>query len=136
MLDTPGSMGGENGRARSRDVRPDIGRRLRNSVAGPASPLGTRDRGGRGGPSSAAPGQSLPQPLQIHRAERAVVEAVPGASALAPNHAAVVGAHRPSEANIAQRSQYLAQVQATTCRDRKSTRLNSSHITISYAVFC
>src|SRR5437773_9565622 len=24
----------------------------------------------------------------------------------------------------------------TSCRDRKSTRLNSSHITISYAVFC
>src|SRR5437773_2851234 len=24
----------------------------------------------------------------------------------------------------------------TPCRDRKSTRLNSSHITISYAVFC
>src|SRR5437667_6839802 len=28
-------------------------------------------------------------------------------------------------------------VQTTNCRvDRKSTRLNSSHITISYAVFC
>src|SRR5471032_3439208 len=26
--------------------------------------------------------------------------------------------------------------QAVCCRDRKSTRLNSSHITISYAVFC
>src|SRR5437773_5268136 len=26
--------------------------------------------------------------------------------------------------------------QLRTCRDRKSTRLNSSHITISYAVFC
>src|SRR5438034_5578052 len=27
-------------------------------------------------------------------------------------------------------------VQATGCRDRKSTRLNSSHTVISYAVFC
>src|SRR3989442_6511145 len=25
---------------------------------------------------------------------------------------------------------------ATCCRDRKSTRLNSSHVRISYAVFC
>src|SRR5437868_14013840 len=25
---------------------------------------------------------------------------------------------------------------ATSCRDRKSTRLNSSHVSISYAVFC
>src|SRR5438445_9038551 len=25
---------------------------------------------------------------------------------------------------------------STTCRDRKSTRLNSSHANISYAVFC
>ena len=25
---------------------------------------------------------------------------------------------------------------STSCPDRKSTRLNSSHITISYAVFC
>src|SRR5256885_9289418 len=25
---------------------------------------------------------------------------------------------------------------AMTCRDRKSTRLNSSHLVISYAVFC
>src|SRR5699024_12480338 len=28
------------------------------------------------------------------------------------------------------------QVVATTCPDRKSTRLNSSHVSISYAVFC
>src|SRR5208283_6021360 len=27
-------------------------------------------------------------------------------------------------------------LRASPCRDRKSTRLNSSHITISYAVFC
>src|SRR6266540_7341056 len=29
-----------------------------------------------------------------------------------------------------------ARPEAVTTRDRKSTRLNSSHITISYAVFC
>src|SRR3989442_9080764 len=30
----------------------------------------------------------------------------------------------------------LAQVRVHTQRDRKSTRLNSSHVRISYAVFC
>src|SRR5207253_9461359 len=27
-------------------------------------------------------------------------------------------------------------IKLTSCRDRKSTRLNSSHVAISYAVFC
>src|SRR5437773_8759478 len=31
---------------------------------------------------------------------------------------------------------YLTEVEARDLLDRKSTRLNSSHITISYAVFC
>src|SRR5256885_10803587 len=30
----------------------------------------------------------------------------------------------------------VAQVEAQTGKDRKSTRLNSSHLVISYAVFC
>src|SRR5437899_9966215 len=29
-----------------------------------------------------------------------------------------------------------AEISASPCRDRKSTRLNSSHLGISYAVFC
>src|SRR5437667_12597197 len=32
--------------------------------------------------------------------------------------------------------EYLRLSDFTTSKDRKSTRLNSSHITISYAVFC
>src|SRR5207249_11160076 len=32
--------------------------------------------------------------------------------------------------------QQLTQLAATVVRDRKSTRLNSSHVSISYAVFC
>src|SRR5438132_10386597 len=32
--------------------------------------------------------------------------------------------------------QYTRQVRVQTCTDRKSTRLNSSHTVISYAVFC
>src|SRR5437868_11624328 len=31
---------------------------------------------------------------------------------------------------------FAAAVMAATSRDRKSTRLNSSHVSISYAVFC
>src|SRR5256885_12769047 len=30
----------------------------------------------------------------------------------------------------------VIQIGSTTCGDRKSTRLNSSHLVISYAVFC
>src|SRR5436309_12652453 len=32
--------------------------------------------------------------------------------------------------------QAKAQLRGFACRDRKSTRLNSSHVKISYAVFC
>src|SRR5207248_11248779 len=38
--------------------------------------------------------------------------------------------------HICGREAALDVTQITTCRDRKSTRLNSSHRTISYAVFC
>src|SRR5256885_6528120 len=34
------------------------------------------------------------------------------------------------------REKYVACVQGAAERDRKSTRLNSSHLVISYAVFC
>src|SRR2546426_9082687 len=34
------------------------------------------------------------------------------------------------------RSRYVAADQVPVLRDRKSTRLNSSHLVISYAVFC
>src|SRR6266446_9057185 len=41
------------------------------------------------------------------------------------------------EARIAQYGDYLSKVQIiAVLRDRKSTRLNSSHLVISYAVFC
>src|SRR5256885_8267191 len=30
----------------------------------------------------------------------------------------------------------MARIEIAICRDRKSTRLNSSHLVISYAVFC
>src|SRR3712207_8273777 len=37
---------------------------------------------------------------------------------------------------VARRHIDLALVSSAVCRDRKSTRLNSSHANISYAVFC
>src|SRR3712207_7393113 len=46
--------------------------------------------------------------------------------------AVVVGRHRT---RVAERAEVLRRVEAE-CRDRKSTRLNSSHANISYAVFC
>src|SRR5260370_6479856 len=84
-------------------------------MGGPAFSLRPQRGAARAAPPPAAPGQSLPQPLEIHRAKRPVVQSIPGAPALAPDHAPVVGAHRPGEANIAQRSEHLAQVHAATC---------------------
>src|SRR2546426_9216396 len=37
---------------------------------------------------------------------------------------------------ICETGDFLAKDRALTARDRKSTRLNSSHLVISYAVFC
>src|SRR5437773_12563750 len=45
--------------------------------------------------------------------------------------------HRgPGGRRLAPRRSHRADQLRGLCRDRKSTRLNSSHITISYAVFC
>src|SRR5436309_9246859 len=41
-----------------------------------------------------------------------------------------------TEYNISDRPQYVATVCRPAGGDRKSTRLNSSHVKISYAVFC
>src|SRR2546426_8401667 len=43
----------------------------------------------------------------------------------------------PNQANIELLTRVADGLRATgRCRDRKSTRLNSSHLVISYAVFC
>src|SRR5207253_9906179 len=49
-----------------------------------------------------------------------------------PHQPAVRGPRRPP----VRRSRRLAVVHQQRLRDRKSTRLNSSHVAISYAVFC
>src|SRR5690625_5539985 len=43
---------------------------------------------------------------------------------------------RDIEAQKQQYIDYLEQFQELNIKDRKSTRLNSSHVAISYAVFC
>src|SRR5260221_1814418 len=53
-----------------------------------------------------------------------------------PKHHAVVLGRSVFDGEV-----YIAELmdtgpQISTCRDRKSTRLNSSHTVISYAVFC
>src|SRR5437773_9745587 len=50
----------------------------------------------------------------------------------------VLGGHRPLVQRAHEAGANLLAIvgDAITARDRKSTRLNSSHITISYAVFC
>src|SRR5690349_23705931 len=42
----------------------------------------------------------------------------------------------PTAAASSQRRDKTSTCQPMTCSDRKSTRLNSSHVEISYAVFC
>src|SRR5690625_5826379 len=46
------------------------------------------------------------------------------------------GPHRFAAASAAFRAQAATAVVDDEVRDRKSTRLNSSHVAISYAVFC
>src|SRR5439155_26088144 len=47
-----------------------------------------------------------------------------------------IGAAWPDPRFVGARHVALADPTAQTKRDRKSTRLNSSHVAISYAVFC
>src|SRR5688500_19728613 len=47
-----------------------------------------------------------------------------------PGHARHIAEAHPRAARRLDRAMY------STCQDRKSTRLNSSHLVISYAVFC
>src|SRR5256885_11579389 len=47
-----------------------------------------------------------------------------------------VGNGNTSNLNTYHTNRFLAACAAAKARDRKSTRLNSSHLVISYAVFC
>src|SRR5437667_4165286 len=62
----------------------------------------------------------------------------PPRSIQSPTRAPALARPRSSTcaARLRQRGQPRARRRAAHVEDRKSTRLNSSHITISYAVFC
>src|SRR5438445_7375137 len=53
-----------------------------------------------------------------------------------PIYLAVIGTVRRIESAAARVEPYFSALEAALRRDRKSTRLNSSHANISYAVFC
>src|SRR3712207_9004503 len=67
---------------------------------------------------------SLHDPLPISRARRAPPGAAPG------------GRPRSGWRSRSRGRRRRSRPRAPRCRDRKSTRLNSSHANISYAVFC
>src|SRR3712207_7710904 len=54
----------------------------------------------------------------------------------AHDRAPVGGAHRPDPTGVPLGSPLMSSSARAPARDRKSTRLNSSHANISYAVFC
>src|SRR5690625_6087130 len=68
-----------------------------------------------------------------HHLQYCVVSSVVSAScndaSVASSHEAKASASRPSSTTV-------AKALAAAAQDRKSTRLNSSHVAISYAVFC
>src|SRR5690349_22911147 len=70
------------------------------------------------------PGHTTPIPVEVPLAEARTLHTMLG-DVLAEHEppADERAAHEPTEPSI-------------VCRDRKSTRLNSSHVEISYAVFC
>src|SRR5258708_2604648 len=54
-----------------------------------------------------SPPESLPESLEIRRAERAVIQSVARPPALAPDHPPVVWAHRTGDPRVAQCSQHV-----------------------------
>src|SRR2546423_13466398 len=59
---------------------------------------------------------SLPQPVQIHRTQSAVVEAVAGLTVFAPDHAAMIRANRPVESSLVQGREHGTHVDVTVLR--------------------
>src|SRR6266571_8381014 len=74
-------------------------------------------------------------PFEIYRALR-VVNPSPYMYFLKLNDLAVVGSSPEMLLKVQGREAFYRPIAGTRPRDRKSTRLNSSHMSISYAVFC
>src|SRR5207253_10279167 len=52
------------------------------------------------------------------------------------NDLAALNDHTPHDERYSRLGEYTVIIQGLLASDRKSTRLNSSHVAISYAVFC
>src|SRR5882724_2803116 len=61
-------------------------------------------------------GDSLPQSAQIHRTQRAIVEAVAGLTRFAPDHASMIRADRTAEARLVERCENGAHVDISVIR--------------------
>src|SRR5690625_5311339 len=135
-------MDGDAGRRRGPAARSPTGRADRSCAPG-ASPPTTGFRGHtvtEPSPGEAeaslekltAPRDGLVPVIDRIQTLRAWCEA----AASAPEEPVAVDAERASSYRYTSRS-YLLQLRTGTAgTDRKSTRLNSSHVAISYAVFC
>src|SRR5439155_11055 len=62
------------------------------------------------------PADGFPQTLQVRHAERPIVQPVTRAAGFAPDHAAVVGAHRTRESDVSESGQDLEQIHAAAGR--------------------
>src|SRR6267142_5421924 len=129
---------------------PKTAPRARASTATRSAPAGCcrclRSAGRRGGEAGAAPAPSvaflvglvlggrLLHPLR-QLAEQVVIEhRARDRRGGARAEAAVLDDHRQRDLRILERRE--GDEQRMVAQDRKSTRLNSSHMSISYAVFC
>src|SRR2546426_10386963 len=101
-----------------------------------------RVEGGRGGGVPPRAGDPVAPRRDDRRPVRPPFEHQPAAAALVrahPSGALAVPPLRALEPGLAARARRLpvrGRAAAAAARDRKSTRLNSSHLVISYAVFC
>ena len=76
----------------------------------PSTPTGVPD-----GVSATLP-TAFPQPLEIHRAEGSIVEAVARLPRLAPDHPSVIGTHRTGEPHLMQGAHDREQIHVTQTR--------------------
>src|SRR5262245_902203 len=81
---------------------------------------------------------SFPQTLQVHRAERAIIQTIAGASALSPNHASMIWSHRACEPDFAQRAHHLEHVDVAKARRMlafmKLTLSGAAHVSAMHEV--
>src|SRR5690606_40651912 len=78
-------------------------------------------------------GSLIAFPCELAHEQRLGQPAVVLAAPLAPGHAVRIGAALGQQLPVGFAADLVVQRQV---QDRKSTRLNSSHVKISYAVFC